>query len=121
MCLRKFKIFYRKIFPGHRYSVVPRLLNDCDSVLDLGCGPISPLHFCNIIFSVGVDIFEPYLIQSKKKEIHNEYILSNVLDIEFRPKSFDAVVSLEILEHISKKDGYKLIEKMKKYARKKII
>lgn len=44
-------------------------LNDCESVLDLGCGPSSPLERCvNIRYSVGIEAFEPYFKQAQKKE-----------------------------------------------------
>jgi cyclopropane fatty-acyl-phospholipid synthase-like methyltransferase len=115
-----FKSIYRKIF----FDVVHYLkkeLSDCDSVLDLGCGSHSSIQCCNIPFSVGVELFEPYLMESKKKKIHNQYIKADIRKVEFEPKSFDAVVVLDVLEHLSKEDGYKLIEKMERWARQKVI
>ena len=63
-----------------------RELKDCQSVLDLGCGPNSPLKFCNVKYSIGVDIFEAYLNKSKKNKIHNKYILSDITKIKFKQK-----------------------------------
>lgn len=120
----KFKNIAREI----RNKITPPLtkyleneLKDCKSVLDLGCGNNSPLQYLSIPYSVGVDIYKPALLESKEKKIHNEYILADITKIEFKEKSFDAIVMIAVLEHLSKEDGLKLIEKMEKWARKKII
>ncbi|MHC4545220.1 MAG: glycosyltransferase, partial [Planctomycetota bacterium] len=96
-------------------------LPGCESVLDLGCGCNSPIQHCNVPFSVGIELFEPYLQESRKKAIHSEYIKADIREVEFEPKSFDAVVCSEVLEHLIKEDGYDLIKKMVKWARNKVI
>ena len=59
---------FESIFPTH-VSVLKKELKDCQSVLDLGCGPDSPLQYCkNIKLSIGVEAFQPYLDESQKKE-----------------------------------------------------
>ena len=121
MITAKIKSRYRKIFPCHRSTLMPQLLEGCESVLDLGCGRTSFLKFYKPKYAIGVDLFEPYLAQSKSERIHDEYILSDVLEVEFEPNSFDAVVCTEVLEHISKKKGHELIEKMKRWAKKRVL
>jgi len=115
-----FKSIYKKIFLDLTHYLKKELAN-CHNVLDLGCGSNSSIQYCDIPFSVGVDIFESYLEKSKKKKIHNQYIKADIRKVEFKPKSFDAVVVLDVLEHLSKEDGYKLIEKMERWTRKKVI
>ena len=114
------KPFYRKFFPDLVKYLRKELFN-CDTVLDLGCGYNSPIQHLNVPFSVGVEKFEPYLKESKEKGIHNQYIKADITKIEFRPKSFDAVLCIEVLEHLTKEAGYQLIKKMEKWARKKVI
>ena len=59
---------FETIFPTHVY-VLKQELKDCESVLDLGCGPDSPLQYCsNVQHSVGVEAFQPYLEESKKNK-----------------------------------------------------
>jgi SAM-dependent methyltransferase len=115
------KSIYRKFFCNYFILQLQKELSDCKSVLDLGCGPNSPLQYCNVTLKVGVDWFEPYLEESKKKKIHNQYIKADITEIEFQPQSFDAVVALDVLEHLEKEKGYELLKKMEKWARKKII
>lgn len=116
----KIKDFYKKLFPQF-YDHLKKELKGCKSVLDLGCGRSSPLRYCSVNYSVGVDLFKPYLIESKKMEIHNEYILADIRKVEFKPESFDCVLALDVLEHLAKKEGTSLIKKMENVAKKKII
>lgn len=97
-------------------------LKGCSSVLDLGCGPFSPLQYCrNIKYSVGVEAFKPYLIQSQGKKIHSKYELKKIEEVSFPDKSFDAVIMIEVLEHLSPKTGKAILKKAEKWAKKKII
>jgi SAM-dependent methyltransferase len=111
----------RKIFPTAD-DLLEKELRGCQSVLDLGCGPNSPIQHFDIPYSVGVDAFEPYLGESKRKKIHDEHILADIRKIQFKPKSFDGVLALEVLEHLTKGEGYELLlKKMENIAKKKII
>jgi 2-polyprenyl-3-methyl-5-hydroxy-6-metoxy-1,4-benzoquinol methylase len=97
-------------------------LRDCKSVLDLGCGPSSPLQYCkNIKYSIGVEAFLPYLEESKKKNIHSEYLDKKIEDLNFPENSFDAVIMIEVLEHLPKEVGVEILKKSSKWAKKKII
>lgn len=97
-------------------------LKDCESVLDLGCGSSSPLKKCNNIkYSIGVDIYSPYIQSSRLKKIHNKYIKKNITSARFKPRSFDAVLLIEVLEHLSCRDGLNILKKAELWARKKII
>lgn len=121
--MRSMYLRYDVIIGGLHYGLDKRL-NGCKKVLDLGCGRRSPIQYCrNVEYSVGVDIFEPYIEESKSKKIHNEYLKMDLLDIDkvFEPKSFDCVLGLEILEHLPKNDGYDLINKMSRISMKKVI
>jgi 2-polyprenyl-3-methyl-5-hydroxy-6-metoxy-1,4-benzoquinol methylase len=116
---------YNNKFTSHLFHTsvysLKRELKDCNSVLDLGCGPDSPSKNCNARYSVGVDVFGPYVKASKDKRIHDEYIISDIRHLNFKPNSFDAVFLIEVLEHLTKKDGEMLLQKAETWARKKVI
>lgn len=97
-------------------------LKNCDTVLDLGCGPSSPIkNIKNIKYSLGVEAFKPYLNISKDQKIHNKYLQKNILDVDFPKDSFDAVILIEVLEHLTKVDGLSIIKLANKWAKKKVI
>lgn len=118
------KLYHYKLISKIFHTLVyclKRELKDCRSVLDLGCGPESPIKYCKVAYSVGVDVFEPYIKESKKRKIHHKYILKDITKVKFKPKSFDAVILIDALEHLKKHKGEQLLNKVEHWARKKII
>lgn len=111
---------FERIFHTSLYCL-KRELKNCESVLDLGCGPNSLIQYCHVPYSVGVDAYKPYLEESKKRKIHSKHILGNINKVKFPPASFDAVILLGVLEHLDKKNGSALISKMEKIAKKKVV
>jgi SAM-dependent methyltransferase len=102
--------------------LILRELIACDSVLDLGCGrhsmvPIIPKR----VKTVGVELFEPHYKEAAAKARHTEVIQGDVTKVSFPDKSFDAVVMLDVLEHLDKPEGEAMLAKMERWARKKIV
>ena len=83
-------------------------------ILNLGLD--KPRHYFPSDEVVNVDIWKPYLLGW-----HGHRILADVRFLPIREKSFDMVVSVDLLEHIPKEDGKKLIEQVEKIARKNIL
>lgn len=101
------------------------IVGRCESVLDLGCGRASPIgHFSTrLTRCVGVDAFEPYLQESVEAGIHSDYRCLDVMQIDrnFEPASFDCVVALDLIEHLTKQDGVALLDKMERIASRKVV
>lgn len=119
----RLKKVYSKIFTPW-YGYVEEELKDCTTVLDVGCGKDSPVqYFKSKKELVGIEAHEQAIKEAKRKKIHKEYYKRNVMDIDklFAKNSFDAVIALDLIEHLSKKDGKKLINKMEDIAKKKVI
>ncbi|MBD3366175.1 methyltransferase domain-containing protein [candidate division WWE3 bacterium] len=113
--------FLERIFKTHLY-LLKRELAEMNSVLDLGCGPNSPLQNCpGIQYSLGVDAFSPYLERSREKNIHNDYLLQNIKDLKFDENSFEAVLLLDVLEHLPKEEGLAMLGKAQRWAKNKVI
>ncbi len=100
-------------------------IENCDTVLDLGCGSDSPIQNLKVRkeYTVGVDIFFDYVNKSKKKKIHDKYFIFDIVKIDklYDQKAFDCVILMDAIEHLTKQDGLEIIKKMVKIAKKKII
>jgi len=89
------------------------------TVLDLGCGNGQPFIGADIPVLVGVDIW-------KKKFNMPEYSDVFIHDIReinrlFPEKSYDVVTNIDVIEHLEKEEGLKLIEDAEKLALNKVI
>jgi len=106
------------------YWVLEKELRGSKSVLDVGCGSNSPLlKIRKNFYSEGVDVFGPSIKESKKAKIHDKYKVGDILNISrfFKPKSFDSVIALDVIEHFDKKEGLKLMDYLENIAKKKVI
>ncbi len=115
--------FYRK-FKGKRTYVflLKEHLAGQKSILDCGCGSSSPIKDVPLkSCTVGVDLFKPALLESKKAKIHENYVLADIKNFCFKPKSFSAVVALDFLEHLEKADGYKFIRSIEELAADSVL
>lgn len=109
---------------GYRAYIrdLTRHLRDCRSVLDVGCGARSPLrHVPKHFHAEGVDAFGPAIAAAQAEQIHDDYHRQSVTDLDFPPKSFDAVIALDLIEHLAREDGLRLLEQMEQIARKRVI
>ena len=74
-----------------------------------------------IPFTVGVDAVTPDLDPTAPR--HAEYRRHDVRELPelFQPGSFDCVVALDVIEHLPREDGERLIEAMEAVAAKRVL
>jgi len=99
-------------------------LESCQTILDVGCGDSSPLRLLSGSYEkTGVDGYKKALEISKKGKIHDQYIQLDVtkLSDNVKGESYDAVISLDVIEHLPKKDGYQFLKSLEKAARRVVI
>jgi ubiquinone/menaquinone biosynthesis C-methylase UbiE len=123
--LKKIDNFLFGRFQNHYSKMLKKEVGHCKSLLDVGCGFQSPISLFskNIPVTVGIDMYEFAIERSRKAGIHNDYKLGNVLDLDafFEEKTFECVLASDLIEHLAKEDGFKLLNMMEKIATKKVI
>ena len=105
-------IIQRQLEPGGR------------SLLDVGCGRGGPAELINRkrrLFSVGADIFRPYLLHCRAAGIYDDLVCCDVRYLPFPPESFDVVLCGEVVEHLERVDALALMKSMEAIARRQVI
>lgn len=95
----------------------------CESVLDIGCGTAPTMRELGIPHCVGVEGYRPYFETILREKLQDKVIECDVRDISkhFQPKQFDGCVALDLIEHLPKEDGLKLLQSMEAIARKRVV
>lgn len=110
---------------GRYYRALEAACAGCRTLLDVGCGAESPVRFFSggLARSVGVDLHEPSLEASRRAGIHQETVRAPVLEIasRFPAKSFDAVVALDVIEHLERPEGLELLARMESLAVRRVV
>ena len=111
----------RPYIPFSALNTVWRKLDKSSkTILDVGCGKGEPMAFINRhgrFKAVGIDIFRPYLVEARRKGVYHDLILGDVRFLPFKDKSFDAVICMEVLEHLEKEDGEKLLLELERVVK----
>lgn len=92
------------------------------TILDVACGLSLRSKYIPASARVGVDIYDEYFshIESNVPYIVVKHDVRKLSDI-FPPKSFDLVIALDIIEHVTKEEGLNLIATCERIARKAVI
>jgi GT2 family glycosyltransferase/SAM-dependent methyltransferase len=95
------------------------------SVLDLACGQGKPMLVIKlrrkITSAVGVDLFEPYIKEAREQKIHDKYVLQDIRKVKFSKRSFDVVLASHVLEHMHKKEAWRVLENMESIAKMQVV
>lgn len=112
-------------FQTQHVNMLRREVMGCRSLLDLGCGNGSHIRGITpyLVYSMGVDAYSPSLNESRSQNIYTKIKRMDVRDIGtvFRGMSFDCVLAFDLLEHLEKAEGFRLIEAMERIASIKVI
>jgi SAM-dependent methyltransferase len=95
------------------------------SILDVGCGKGSVMRTINLhgknFLRIGVDINSFFIKNCKQKRIYDALILADICDLPLKRKIVDTVVCVQVIEHLTKSDGIKLIQNLETLARRQVI
>lgn len=99
------------------------MLSGCESVLDVGCGPGSTLRLFEFQHLAGIEGYPPSHEIAVRSKTHDRLVLGDIrnLDQFFHENEFDACVALDVIEHLPKAEGLKLMKDMERISRKKTV
>lgn len=111
---------HRNAFPSLEYYLM-KLARPFESLADFGCGPTSPALHLSLKKKLGIDAAKAAVEESRRRGIFTDYLVADVLHTGLRKKSYDAAMSLDVVNLMTKKDGLALIKEMERIARKRVI
>jgi glycosyltransferase involved in cell wall biosynthesis len=116
---------FRSFLPLPSWWIIQRHLESGGrSLLDVGCGrggPIELIRKKRRLFSVGADIFRPYLLQCRETGLHDDVVRCDVRLLPFGPGTFDFVLCSEVLEHLQRREAEGVIAEMEGIARRQVV
>jgi len=109
------------LFHLHRYLIASRFVKNkivLDAASGEGYGSFILSKNARKVF--GVDIDEKTILEAKKKYKNEKiyFLNANVTNLPFTENFFDVIISFETIEHLSKEDGIKFLEQIKKILKK---
>ena len=96
-----------------------RYCHEMKTGLDVGCGNGSQLP--ENVSWVGVDIDLASLVQARKKGRYSALVRGDIQNLPFRAGSCDVVMALDVVEHLEKDRGLRLLHNMQKVAKLAVI
>ena len=88
------------------------------SILELGSGCGHWAKIFNRPEYVGVESWGPYLVEARHLPTR---IRADARLVPFRPRTFDVVLVLELLEHLTHQDGIRLLQDAKTISKKAVL
>jgi len=94
-------------------------------MLDIGCGK-GVLGYMlkaekHVSYSVGLDIWYPYLKFVKEHKVYDDVVLASADKLPFKALSFDLVLASEVIEHLPKMRGWIFLKEVERVCKYKII
>lgn len=107
--------------------LLKKSIGDAKTILDLGCGDGSLMELLSKGENwqiTGIDIYQKSIDMAGKKKIYSKLIIGDLLSTLTNKKlnfQYDVVFFSQVLEHISKKRGEKILNIIEKFAKKRIV
>jgi len=100
-----------------------KALIGCETVLDIGCGTAPTLRQLRVPHCVGLEGYRPEFEKAQQLNTQDELICGDLRNLThyFKPGQFDACIAMDVIEHLPKEDGWKLMREMELIAKKKVV
>lgn len=121
----KFLKNWRLCLPFTYSNIIWKKLDkQAKTILDVGCGDGSFMALVDQgkkLEVTGIDAYKPYLKKAEKTGAYKELAFGDIRKLPFLEKSFDVVLCSQVIEHLEKKEGEKLIDDLEKIAKSQVV
>lgn len=119
-----FTPLYRKIPFSHYQITLKSIGNTGKSLLDVACGDgqfMSMINANHKYTVTGIDTFSPYLKIAAATGVYTKLVKGDIQHLPFRPRQFDICFCSQAIEHLTKKQGFILMDNLAKIARQRVV
>jgi len=102
---------------GYKLAIeeIKRRIGKNCTILEVGCGVGYGTNFISSQFKVvGLDISKEAIKEARKRYKHILFVVGDGINLPFKDEQFDAVISLQVIEHIKKKEVPKYLNEIKR-------
>lgn len=78
-------------------------------------------QFKSVPHITGLEIYRPYVERQEGLGLYDELVEANVLDMPFPDNHFDIVLACEIIEHLERDDGFRMLLEIERVCRNLLI
>lgn len=115
-----------KYLPFSYHWIILRAIGSPKTIVDLGCGEgdfmesISKGKKWDIF---GIELYNKSIVQAKRRKIYKKVIKGDVTNLpkNLYKKRCDVVIASQIIEHLDKKTGKKVIKDWERLANKRVV
>jgi SAM-dependent methyltransferase len=93
-------------------------------LLDIGCGNGFTMSIIRGFYkgvAIGLDVNVQMCKRCKSKSTHDDVILASASKLPFISETFDIAVAFEVIEHLPKEAGYKMLDELDQVAKHIIL
>ena len=115
----------KKYLPFSYPNIIRNLVDkEGVTILDIGTGDGFLMKHVNQNGNyeiTGIEAYKPFMKMAQKSGAYINVIWRDARKIDYPNNSFDIVISSQVLEYLTKKEGIRLIKKCKKIAKRQVI
>jgi hypothetical protein len=105
---------------------VADLLRDSNRILELGPGPCGwswrrLLGSPRLASGVALERYSGYVARARAGSCWGSQVLGTATRLPFRDGAFDASVALDVVEHLEKPEGFRMLGEMKRVSKRRVV
>jgi SAM-dependent methyltransferase len=102
-------------------DVLRSIVSDGARVLDVGSSDGSGSALLQELPADAVDIHAPSLCRARDRGLRGRCVQADILDLPFADGSYDVVTAFDVIEHLPKERGFRLLDELERICRGAVV